>query len=229
MPAVSGGASPPVPSVPPTGLVNPLGLIVPAPQPPAAPPAPEPLTDQSDSASSPAHAVPLLFRLPSLGMSAAVLAVGTNARGQMDAPKGPASDPVWREAFWYRYGAVPGAPGRATIAGHVDDSLGRPAAFAHLRELQAGDPVEVVDLRTRRTMHFHITETRVYGLAEANSPAVRGRTFGSPATSGPALLSLITCAGEWQNGTYNKRMVAYAIRDDQANGAAPAPKPLLSL
>ncbi|MFN2568330.1 MAG: class F sortase [Candidatus Dormibacteria bacterium] len=206
---------------------DPLGLIVPAPAPPASPPVPAPLTDPARPLNAPPFPVPLHLRLPTLDVSADVLAVGLNGRGQMDAPRGAPSDPVWSQVFWYRGGATPGAPGVATVAGHADDSLGRPAVFAHLAGLHPGDSIEMLDKRTGRIMRFHVTQTALYSVGEAGSPVVAGRIFGTSAASGPALLNLITCAGDWQNGDYAKRLVVYAVRDSAM--VVPPPRPLLSL
>src|ERR1700732_456031 len=79
--------------------------------------------------------VPIELRIPSLRISAPVLAVGLTPKNLMDTPTGSANDPVWRKVFWYRGGGIPGDATTATIAGHVDDVLGRPAIFAHLKDL----------------------------------------------------------------------------------------------
>ncbi len=46
--------------------------------------------------------VPLQLRIPSIAVDAQVLGVGVTTADVMDAPEGPAHDPVWGEAFWYR-------------------------------------------------------------------------------------------------------------------------------
>ena len=68
--------------------------------------------------------VPLELRIPSLKVNAPVLGVGLTSGNQMDAPKGPIGDPVWHTAFWYRGSGIPGEPGTATLAGHVNTPLG---------------------------------------------------------------------------------------------------------
>src|SRR5438270_5757134 len=92
--------------------------------------------------------LPLELRIPSLRISAPVLGVGINSKNVMDTPTGSANDPVWQKVFWYRGGGIPGKAGTATIAGHVDDVLGRPAIFARLGKLRSGDPIVVHDNRT---------------------------------------------------------------------------------
>ncbi|HEY2702912.1 MAG TPA: class F sortase [Candidatus Dormibacteraeota bacterium] len=166
-------------------------------------------------------AVPLELRIPSLSISTAVLGVGITPKNVMDAPEGPPSDPVWQQAFWYRGSAVPGDASTATITGHVDDSDGRPAAFARVRELRPGDPITVQDTRTGLDVRFAVTETATYTVEQASDPAVLTRIYGAgpvagrapePSPDGLSHLTLITCTGEWVNGSYDHRAVVYATR-----------------
>ena len=84
-----------------------------------------PLTDPGlDLRAGPVD-VPLELRIPSLQIDAPVVGVGITAENVMDAPKGLAADPVWQKVFWYRGSGIPGDSGTATLAGHVDDVLGR--------------------------------------------------------------------------------------------------------
>ena len=53
---------------------------------------------------------------------------------------GPAEDPVWQQAFWYRGSAVPGTRSTALLAGHVNDPRGRPGVFAHIDEFVTRRP-----------------------------------------------------------------------------------------
>src|SRR6202023_2158614 len=92
--------------------------------------------------------VPVELRIPSLRISAPVLGVGLTRKNIMDTPTGSANDPVWRKVCWYRGGGIPGDATTATIAGHVDDVLGRPAILEHVKDLRMGDAVVVLDART---------------------------------------------------------------------------------
>jgi sortase A len=156
-------------------------------------------------------------------VKAPVLAVGITTANVMAAPEGNAADPVWQEAFWYRGGAIPGAVGTATIAGHVDDSLGRLAVFGRLKELRAGDVIVVHDQRNGLAVIFSVTETETYTLAQAADPAVLTRLYGDgpvrgvgpqPTADGLAHLTLVTCAGTFDasEGTHDHRLVVYATR-----------------
>jgi sortase (surface protein transpeptidase) len=166
--------------------------------------------------------LPLELRIPSLRISAAVLGVGINSKNVMDTPTGSANDPVWRKVFWYRGGGIPGTASTATIAGHVDDVLGRPAIFARLGKLEPGDPIVVHDNRTGVDANFLVTKTVTYTLQQTIDPAVLAQVYGpgpvagqgpQPSPDGLSHLTLITCTGHWVNGwgTYDHRLVVYAV------------------
>lgn len=165
--------------------------------------------------------LPLQLQLPTLQVSAPVLGVGITARGAMDAPEGPPGNPIWQDAFWYRGGGVPGEDGTATIAGHVDDTLGRPALFAHIRDLHPGDPVVIHDTATGTDIHFVVREVATYSVQQASQPAVLAAIYGAgpvagtgpqPAPDGLAHLTLVTCAGDFVHGSYDHRVVVDAQR-----------------
>ncbi len=165
--------------------------------------------------------VPLELELPTIGVHAPVLGVGMTAKDAMDAPEGRAADPVWQEAFWYRGSAVPGAQSTALIAGHIDDPLGRDGVFGQLDQLKPGDPILVHDTRNGLDVHFVVTDSASYTLAEAADPAVLTRMYGAGPVAGAwpvaspdglAHLTLVTCAGTFRNGTHDHRLAVYATR-----------------
>ena len=195
---------------------------------PAVPPAtsaalavPAALTDDAvDLRAGPAP-VPLELQLPSLDLIAPVVGVGITPTNVMDAPMGPAGDPVWQQAFWYRGSAVPGALSTALMAGHVGGPGGSSAVFAHLDRLRPGDPIVVRDTRSATDVRFSVTESTSYSLDEASEPAVLTRMYGAgpveatwpqPSADGLAHLTLITCTGTFRNGTHDHRLVVYATR-----------------
>jgi len=164
--------------------------------------------------------VPLELRLPSLLTSAAVLGVGINAEGAMDAPMGPPGDPVWQQAFWYRGSAVPGAFSTAVIAGHVDGG-GLPGAFARLEDLRPGDPIVVHNTKTGVDMQYSVTGSESIPLEQTTDPAVLSRIYGVgpvlgsrplASTDGRSHLTLITCDGTFRDGTHDHRLVVHATR-----------------
>lgn len=217
----------------------PQPAVPPVPAPVAPPP---PLVDPALSLAAPPVEVPLRFRAPSVGIDAPVLAVGRTASGAMDAPEGPATSPNWQESFWYRGGSEPGRQGTTTIAGHVDDVLGRPAAFWNIRQLKPGDIVEVADQRTGGISRYRITDASVYSFAQANSPDLLQRLYGDAAYNGDpsqrnlaadavGRISIITCTGTFHRGSsfgYDHRFIAFGILvpDDLGSAATIPPSDL---
>lgn len=182
----------------------------------------EPLFDPGLPLQGRVVAVPLEIRIPALRLRAPVLGVGLTATNAMAAPVGRRSfDPIWWSVFWYRGGGIPGDVGTATIAGHFDDDLGRPAVFAFLSELAVGDVIYVNDMRTGAEIPFIVTETESYSRQESTDPANLARIFGSSAVAGLASqstpdqvsrLTLITCDGAWVNGSFDQHLVVFATR-----------------
>jgi hypothetical protein len=165
-------------------------------------------------------AVPLELRLPTLDLIAPVVGVGITPTNVMDAPMGPADDPVWQQAFWYRGSAVPGALSTALFAGHVG-GFGRPSVFADIDQLRSGDLIVVHDTRDGLDVRFSVTESKSYTLAEASDPAVLTQIYGAgpvegnlpePSADGLSHLTLVTCAGEFKAGTHDHRLAVYATR-----------------
>ena len=165
--------------------------------------------------------VPLELKIPSLKVDAPVLGVGLTSGNEMDAPKGPIGDPVWHTAFWYRGSGLPGESGTATIAGHVDDPLGRPEIFARLQDLQPGDLIIIHYTKPNIDIAFTVDQVKVYSLKESSDPAVLAQIYGTGPVSGngpqPSLdglshLTLITCAGNIVNGQFDHHVVVYATQ-----------------
>jgi len=155
-----------------------------------------------------------------------MLAVG-KARGNLiDAPEGPADDPIWKTAFLFRGGARPGENGVTTVIGHVDDTRARLDPFANIRLLKAGDVVELVDQRSGEVMHYRITETRVVWNSATHSIATLKSLFGAGAVSqtaadkaadaapGTQRLTMMTCTGQWRGNGFDRRFFAFGIRDE---------------
>jgi hypothetical protein len=159
--------------------------------------------------------VPLELLIPTIKIKIPMLGVGLTKENRMDAPKGPIGDPVWHTAFWYRGSVVPGEPGTATVAGHVNDPLGNPEIFAHLKELQPGDLITVHDPRSTMDIRFIVDQVKVYSIQESSDPAVLSRIFGGgskAAIDGLSHLTLITCAGNIVNGQFDHHTVVYTTR-----------------
>lgn len=167
--------------------------------------------------------VPLKLLIPSIQISAPVIGVGITSKNVMDAPKGAADDPVWQTAFWYRGSGVPGELSISTMAGHVDDALGRPAVFARLKELRAGDQIIVHNITSGKEIVFIVGKLEAYSIQQSLDPSLLAQIYGSgpvsgkgPQTSADGLshLTLITCSGDYVNNSYDHRLVVYANRRD---------------
>jgi len=181
-----------------------------------------PLVDPDISLFAGPVDVPLEIRIPTLNLNAPVIGVGLTLTNMMAAPTGILlDDPIWQTVFWYRGGGIPGNAGTATFAGHLDDAIGRPAVFAYLGDLRIGDLIIIQDERSVLDVPFIVTETQTYNDREAANPAVLARIFGSQSSEGAETqlvsdqlshLTLITCAGAWNNGSFDLRLVVYATR-----------------
>lgn len=140
---------------------------------------------------------PTHLRIPAIGVSATVTALGIQPDKQVEVPANP------DEVGWYRLGARPGQEGSAVLLGHVDSKAG-PAVFHRLPSLEPGDEVEVVDTDGRAT-RFEVTSIATY--ANEDFPARKVyRPAGRPG------LALVTCGGRYDaaNGGYQSNVVVYA-------------------
>ncbi len=132
--------------------------------------------------------VPLKLLIPSIQVSAPVLGVGITSKNVMDAPKGAANDPVWRSAFWYRGSGIPGDLSTSTMAGHVDDAIGRPAVFARLKELRTGDQIIVQNITNGGEIVFIVGRSETYSMQQSSDPSLLAKIYGS----GPVSLQEVT-------------------------------------
>ena len=182
-----------------------------------------PLVDPNlDLAAGPVD-VPLELQIPSLEVNAPVVGVGLTSENVMDSPKGEIGDPIWGTAYWYRGGGIPGEVGIATIAGHVNDPLGRPMIFADLEDMQPGDVIIIHIKHTTVDIRFLVDQVKVYSVGESSDPAVLAQIYGAgpvagvgpqPAPDGLSHLTLITCAGYIVNEEFDHHTVVYATRSN---------------
>lgn len=136
---------------------------------------------------------PVEIAIPSLDVSAPIEPVGLDRMGQM------ATIPNPNIIAWYAYGATPGTPGNAILAGHRDWN-GTLGTFWQLGSLTPKDKVEI---RFANGAHevFQVVSDHTY-LASQVPPQVMSST-GAPRTT------LITCAGDFvrSEGGYQSRAV----------------------
>lgn len=141
--------------------------------------------------------VPATIIIPKLGIQTAVERAGLTETDNMDVPKNAAN------VAWYQYGPKPSELGNAVIAGHYDTPTGKPAIFFKLRNLKAGDEVEIVSEKAIRSM-FVVTEVATIPYNQFPSEHVFKTRAGKN-------LNLITCGGIWdqKRKTYLDRIVVY--------------------
>ena len=134
----------------------------------------------------------------SLGVDAAVVAVGVDGRGEMAVPEDI------RETGWYRFGPAPGsATGSSVVSGHVDDRIQGRGAFYRLVDLAVGDPVIVDSGRGRAGLP---------GEHRAPHPETALPVDELFARDGPPHLTLVTCGGVFDraSGSYRDNVVVTA-------------------
>jgi hypothetical protein len=142
---------------------------------------------------------PVHLRIPAIGVSAHIGALGLARDGTMQTPRNFAN------TGWYRPGPEPGERGPAVIAGHVD-SFNGPAVFFKLAELRRGDTIAIARA-DHSVIHFRVQGLERWPKASFPAKRVFGRTHG-------ATLRLITCSGDFNRATghYLDDTVVYAVR-----------------
>jgi sortase (surface protein transpeptidase) len=147
-----------------------------------------------------AGVVPTGVRIPAIGVNATSLVALRiiPATGELEAPK------EFDRTGWYAAGPVPGEPGPAVIAAHVDSRAG-PAVFFRLRELRPGDAV-LVPRSDGRTVRFTVTGVERYPKNAFPTQKVHGPTPDRE-------LRLITCGGsfDYAKRSYRDNIVVYAV------------------
>ncbi len=140
---------------------------------------------------------PVEVRLPTIGVRSVLVPLGLAADGTMEVPTD------FGRAGWLTTAPVPGARGPAVIAGHVDSTTG-PAVFFRLRDLRAGDPVEVRQ-RDGDVVRFTVRSRDTFAKDEFPTGQVYGPTVGP-------VLRLITCDGDIdpRTGHYTDNLVVFA-------------------
>lgn len=185
LPAVTGGVSLP----PASAQKVPATVITTAPSP----------ADLSAVAPALPPSTPVQIKMPALGVNAPVMLLGRNSDGTVQVP--PLNN--HNLVGWYVGSVTPGADGSSVILGHVDNYAG-PSVFFSIKNLQAGDKVDVV------RADGSVAEFAVDGVQKvekAQFPA--GDIYGN--TPYPSL-RLVTCGGPFDaaNGQYVDNIVVYA-------------------
>ena len=150
------------------------------------------------SQAAPAAVRPVAVAIPAIGLDASDLVPLTlAASGELSAPAD------YDRVGWFTGGPVPGDPGPAVLAGHVDSRTG-PAVFFRLRELGVGERV-TVRRSDGRTVEYTVDSVRRYPKDDFPTATVYGAVPG-------VALRLITCGGSFDQArkSYRDNVVVYA-------------------
>lgn len=149
--------------------------------------------------------LPPLPQVRPVGLTVPAIGVAENQLVDLaKLPTGELEVPVdFARVGWFVGGAAPGAPGPAVVAGHVDSRAG-PAVFFRLRELRAGDAIEV-PLSDGTVASFVVDTVEQHAKDAFPTAAVYGPVPGSA-------LRLITCGGtfDYAARSYRDNIVVYA-------------------
>jgi LPXTG-site transpeptidase (sortase) family protein len=156
---------------------------------------------QQDGVQALSGSVPASIRIPKIGTAAAVVPLGMDDAGMLDAPVDP--DTVG----WFMLGPGVGGPGNAILDGHVDWG-GRLRVFGLLKTLRPGDDVLVTDDQGQ-TFHYSVTWTRLVDATTAPVDEIY-------AQGDDQELTLITCGGAFDQAShmYVSRWVVRAVSAD---------------
>jgi LPXTG-site transpeptidase (sortase) family protein len=136
------------------------------------------------------------------GIAAPVQVKGVDAGNIMESPDGPTN------VAWYDFSSKPGRAGNAVFSGHVDYINYGEAVFWHLKDLVAGDTIEV-HLQDG-TLYKYAVETLTSVQADPTEDQLRDII--GPSTND--IITLITCGGTFSQEThqYDHRTVVRAKR-----------------
>jgi len=140
---------------------------------------------------------PMRVGIPAIDVDAELISLGRNDDGSMEVPD-------FGLAGWYKPGPVPGEPGPAVIAAHVDSVAG-PDVFYRLKDLTAGDKITVThEDGTRSTFMVRDSEQQPKDALPVE------RIWNK--TTDP-VLRLITCGGDFDQSarSYRSNVIVYAV------------------
>ncbi|HZU78184.1 MAG TPA: class F sortase [Dehalococcoidia bacterium] len=145
------------------------------------------------------YPTPIRLQIPSLHIDAPIELLGVDDLGGMESPASP------DDVGWFAPGFLPGTPGNAVIAGHVD-WVDRAAIFWFVRDLQPGDEVDVL-FDDGSFVSFAVDQVVDYPDGDVPMDEVFG-------PSDQSHLNLITCDGVFNRATHNydHRTVVYTTQ-----------------
>ncbi|MEW1808988.1 class F sortase [Pseudarthrobacter sp. NPDC080039] len=122
-----------------TSLLNPAAAPSDDPVTTAAPRLPSAAAVPAAPDSALPASVPVRIEVPSIGVDAALTAVGKQANGEVQTPSGEPGAP----GGWYQDSPTPGQTGSAVILGHVNSTTSDIGLFYRLHELTPGQAITV--------------------------------------------------------------------------------------
>lgn len=142
---------------------------------------------------------PVSISIPAAGTDSVLIELGLNDDGTVEVPSTEPGAP----AGWYISSPTPGERGPSILLGHVNATDSGPGVFAGLREMTAGDVINVMRADGSVAV-FRFTEGHQYSKSNFPSDLVYGDTPG-------AELRLITCDGyNPGTGEFDDNYVVYA-------------------
>jgi hypothetical protein len=161
-------------------------------------------TEAAEAPAPPPRAQPVAIEIPAIGVDADVIELGLMDNGELEVPTEDFS-----QTGWWSGGVSPGDVGPAVIVGHVD-SVSGPAVFFNLRELVFDDLIRVVRA-DGSAASYAVRSSIPVDKDEFPTDLVYGETDG-------AELRLITCDGDFSNGSYlgNLIITAELVREHPA-------------
>jgi sortase (surface protein transpeptidase) len=140
---------------------------------------------------------PVRVQIPAIGVDSELMDLGLQADGSLEVPA------TGFPAGWFTGAPTPGERGPAVIAGHVDWG-GAPGVFAELRDVVAGDEIDVIR-EDGSTAVFRVREVGQYAKDAFPTAAVYGDLD-------HAGLRVITCGGDFDHAaqSYVDNTVVFA-------------------
>lgn len=153
-------------------------------------------------------AAPISIAIPDLGIDQSLIQLGVNPDRTLEVPTNG------NDIGWWRSGPAPGEAGGAVIAAHLTYGGGQPAVFIDLPDLITGSEV-VIDREDGSVATYQVTATEVVDKDEFPNEEIY-RLEGAP------VLTLITCGGEFLNGSYTDNVIVYASLVADTRSGSPA-------
>jgi LPXTG-site transpeptidase (sortase) family protein len=159
------------------------------------PPEPTPTAQPTPSEAPIANLV-----IPRFEVNAPVVVRGVDANRVMETPDGPT------DVAWYDFTSKPGFGSNAVFSGHVDYINYGPAVFWNIKDLVAGDTVEV------HLVDGTVYTYKVYSLSYVSAEPTEEELRGIVGPSDTDQVTMITCGGAFDGHQYDQRVIVRAER-----------------